>query len=186
MIPAIIAALAPILLPRVVDAAQAKSPAAGKVAQAAIDAVQAVTGLPVQSADQAASAVAAVRADPAMALDLARQQDDTAIRIIEADNADRADARAREVAMAAHGDHTARVLAYCVTGAFVFVTISLIAGGLLGAEGLRDPVLSTLIGTVVGYLSAKAEQVVSYYFGSSAGSKAKAMELSGTREKGRT
>ena len=32
---------------------------------------------------------------------------------------------------------------------------------------------STITGAIIGYLSAKAEQVVSYYFGSSAGSKDK-------------
>ena len=32
---------------------------------------------------------------------------------------------------------------------------------------------SAIAGTVIGYLSAKAEQVTAYYFGSSAGSKAK-------------
>ena len=30
-----------------------------------------------------------------------------------------------------------------------------------------------VIGTLIGYVSAKAEQVIAYYFGSSAGSKAK-------------
>jgi hypothetical protein len=30
-----------------------------------------------------------------------------------------------------------------------------------------------MIGTLIGYVSAKADQVVSYYFGSSAGSAAK-------------
>jgi hypothetical protein len=37
---------------------------------------------------------------------------------------------------------------------------------LLGYAHSEDP----LIGAVVGYVSAKAEQVVSYYFGSSSGS----------------
>jgi hypothetical protein len=33
--------------------------------------------------------------------------------------------------------------------------------------------MAGLVGTMIGYASAKADQVVSYYFGSSAGSKAK-------------
>jgi hypothetical protein len=44
-----------------------------------------------------------------------------------------------------------------------FFIVSLVLSGY--AKG--DP---TLIGAVVGYVSAKAEQVVGYYFGSSSGS----------------
>lgn len=45
-------------------------------------------------------------------------------------------------------------------------------------EGMKtDPstvaVVFTMIGTVIGYLAANAQQVISYYFGSSAGSKEK-------------
>jgi hypothetical protein len=41
------------------------------------------------------------------------------------------------------------------------------------ASDLKDPMIATLVGTMIGYTSAKADQIVSYYFGSSASSKAK-------------
>ena len=46
------------------------------------------------------------------------------------------------------------------------------------------PVDSVLAGTLIGYLSAKAEQVVAFYFGSSAGSKAKTDALAGAMKNG--
>lgn len=59
-------------------------------------------------------------------------------------------------------DWLPRVLALLVVGAFVIT-----AAGLTIGWSHADSVLA---GTMVGYLSAKAEQVMSYYFGSSAGS----------------
>jgi hypothetical protein len=50
----------------------------------------------------------------------------------------------------------------------------MVAAVLLGkVTGISDPVAAGMIGTLIGYVSAKADQVVSYYFGSSAGSAAK-------------
>lgn len=72
---------------------------------------------------------------------------------------DRDSARSREVAVK---DNTNRVLAYTVVGAF----IALVAGTMLGWAKVD----SALAGTLVGYLSAKAEQVLAYYFGSSSSS----------------
>lgn len=72
---------------------------------------------------------------------------------------DRASAREREAKV---GDHTNRNLAYAVLLAFIaMATVTLM--GWAKAE-------SVLAGTIIGYLSAKAEQVLSYYFGSTAGS----------------
>ena len=76
---------------------------------------------------------------------------------------DRANARAREVSLG--GDWTVRVLAYVIIGSFCALVFSVLFGQVT-AE-------STIAGAVIGYLSAKAEQVTAYYFGSSAGSKAK-------------
>lgn len=75
---------------------------------------------------------------------------------------DRDSARQREVKM---GDKVNRNLAYIVVGSF----IALVASTLLGWAKVD----SVLAGTLVGYLSAKAEQVLAYYFGSSAGSERK-------------
>lgn len=76
---------------------------------------------------------------------------------------DRANARERETTLG--GDWTVRILAYTIVGSFCALVFSVLFGQIT-AE-------STIAGAVIGYLSAKAEQVVSYYFGSSAGSKHK-------------
>lgn len=81
---------------------------------------------------------------------------------------DRANARDREVRMG--GDWTVRILAYTIVGSFCALVFSVLFGQVT-AE-------STIAGAVIGYLSAKAEQVVAYYFGSSAGSKHKTDILS--------
>jgi hypothetical protein len=56
-------------------------------------------------------------------------------------------------------------LAILIVSAFIGVVIAT-----LGGFAVIDSVLA---GTLIGYLSAKAEQVVNFYFGSSAGSQAK-------------
>jgi len=80
---------------------------------------------------------------------------------------DRDSARVRETKVM---DWTPRILAYVIVGAFVFVIITTLRGW--------SKVESALAGTLIGYLSAKAEQVISYYFGSSAGSAEKTKLLS--------
>lgn len=75
---------------------------------------------------------------------------------------DRDSARKREAAV---GDKTTRNLAYMVVGSFLGVVIAMLFA--------KVTVESVMAGALVGYLSAKAEQVIAYYFGSSAGSKAK-------------
>lgn len=76
--------------------------------------------------------------------------------------ADRANARAMQVA---DKSHTLTVLAYCIVGAF----IAMVASTLLGYAKVD----SVLAGTLVGYLSAKCEQVIAFYFGSSRSSQSK-------------
>jgi hypothetical protein len=56
-------------------------------------------------------------------------------------------------------------LAILIIVAFIVVTI----GTLMGYSHIE----SAMAGTLIGYLSAKAEQVVAFYFGSSAGSQQK-------------
>lgn len=75
---------------------------------------------------------------------------------------DRDSARLREMTVK---DNTNKILAYTVVGAF----IAMVGATLLGYAKVE----SVLAGTLVGYLSAKCEQVLAYYFGSSAGSREK-------------
>ena len=72
---------------------------------------------------------------------------------------DRDSARKREMTVL---DWTPRVLAYLVICSFIGVIV-----GVLSGWGKADTVLA---GTLIGYLSAKAEQIIAYYFGSSSGS----------------
>lgn len=72
---------------------------------------------------------------------------------------DRDSARIREATVK---DHTNQILAYVIVLSFV----SMVAATLSGYARVE----SVLAGTLIGYLSAKAEQVLAYYFGSSKGS----------------
>ncbi len=69
---------------------------------------------------------------------------------------DRDSARKREASVQ---DSTNRNLAYVIVGAF----IAMVGATLLGYAKVE----SVLAGTLVGYLSAKCEQILAYYFGSS-------------------
>lgn len=82
--------------------------------------------------------------------------------------ADRADARAREIQT--HDSWTPRVLATLVIGGFMWCLYFVLGGHV---KDLKDPLIAGLVGTLIGYTSAKADTVISYYFGSSASSKAK-------------
>lgn len=85
--------------------------------------------------------------------------------------ADRADARRMT---AKTGDlWTPRALALVVIVGFFGAVLAVFAG----VADLAESSTATLVGAVVGYASAKADQVVAYWFGSSAGSKAKTEEL---------
>lgn len=95
-------------------------------------------------------------------MELQGREKELGFKFAELEFKDRDSARQREMAVK---DNTNKVLAYTVVGAFV----AMVAGTLLGYAKI-DSVLS---GTLVGYLSAKAEQVLAYYFGSSIGSKSK-------------
>ena len=81
------------------------------------------------------------------------------IRVEEIEQSDRASARTRESTVK---DNTNKILAYLVVGSFVGLVVSVLFGG--------AQVDTVLAGTLVGYLSAKAEQVLAYYFGSTKGS----------------
>jgi hypothetical protein len=78
-------------------------------------------------------------------------------------------AREREVST---GDAvTPRILAFIVLAGFYYSMHFIFSGE--AAETLKDPNIAVLVGSVIGYASAKADQVLSYFFGSSLGSKQK-------------
>ena len=95
-------------------------------------------------------------------LELKKHESDNGFKFAELEIRDRDSARQREMVVK---DRTNSILAYSVIGAFIAVT----GATLLGYAKVE----SVLAGTLIGYLSAKAEQVLAYYFGSSRGSKDK-------------
>lgn len=117
----------------------------------------------IQSGKMTAEQIAQVRA-----LELQYQNDEKerGFRYAELEFKDRDSARQREANVK---DNTNKVLAFTVVGAF----IAMVTGTLLGYAKVD----SVLAGTLVGYLSAKCEQVLAYYFGSSAGSAEKSKLL---------
>lgn len=118
--------------------------------------------------------VAAVgKASPDQLLALKKAEQDFIVRLHELDvdiervnAADRASARLRE---STSGDlWTPRLLAalsvLLFAGCVIFVFWLALAGVTI------DPLVMGLVGTMIGYASAKTELVYTYYFGSSAGS----------------
>lgn len=92
------------------------------------------------------------------------------VDLVKLENEDRDSARNRE---AKTGDSwTPRILSGVVMAGF-FGCVGFVLAGKVDVSGEAG----VLIGTLVGYASAKADQVISYYFGSSAGSKAKSEAL---------
>lgn len=85
---------------------------------------------------------------------------------------DRDSARNREIQL---NDRTPKILAYTVVAGFFGIAFYAIGGYV---EGLKDPTTAAMVGGIIGYASAKADQVISYYFGSSSGSKSKTDALS--------
>lgn len=83
------------------------------------------------------------------------------------ETADRDSARKRDVDSK---DGTNRTLAYIVIGSFIAMTAATLMGW-----AKADSVMA---GTLIGYLSAKAEQVIAFYFGSTSGSQRKTELLS--------
>lgn len=98
------------------------------------------------------------------------------VREQEIHQQDRASARDRETKTA---DPTPRRLAYLILGGFVVMVTYVIGWGL----AKMDTTQAAMAGTLIGFVSAKAEQIVAYYFGSSAGSKAKDDMLAGVVRK---
>jgi len=87
--------------------------------------------------------------------------------------ADRDSARRRETSS---GDAwTPRVIGALTLLAFIWSVWAVLSGYV---QGMSDPAIVGIIGTLIGYVSAKADQVVSYYFGSSSGSKEKTQAMS--------
>lgn len=145
------------------------------VAAKVVGIAQTVTG---QSAPDAALAV--LQADPNLAMqfqtkvleqqahlaeisaDLQKAEIAADVQMSQIAASDRDSARKREIAV---HDRTPTILAFCVIAGFLAMAFSVLFG-----QVRADTVL---VGTVIGYMSAKAEQVIAYYFGSTSDSRRK-------------
>jgi hypothetical protein len=100
-----------------------------------------------------------------LGIDLKKLNADHEEAMLNAENADRASARQREVAVK---DNTPKILA-----ALVMIAATLVGVLVLTGQVTKDPSLAVQVGIVVGYVFSEAKAVLSYYFGSSTGSKIK-------------
>lgn len=78
---------------------------------------------------------------------------------------DRSSAREREVS--SHDSWTPRVLAILMVGTFIYVVYCVTTGHI---AQIKDPLVAGILGSVIGYTSAKTDTVYGYYFGGSYGS----------------
>ena len=137
------------------------------IAGMAITAVTSALGLAPDAKDEAINA--AITANPDLLLKLKESEIAFKQRIAELGidlerihSEDRNSARNRQVQLK---DQVPNVLAFVVIVGF-FATVGYVFSGnimLVGEQGI-------LVGTIIGYVSAKADQVLSYFFGSSSGS----------------
>lgn len=95
-------------------------------------------------------------------LDLQKQAQDLGLNFEQLAVDDRKSARDMQVATKSY---LVPSLALVIVGSFIGVVV----GTLMGYSHIE----TAMAGTLIGYLSAKAEQVVSFYFGSSHGSQKK-------------
>ncbi len=105
----------------------------------------------------------------------AEEMERLSVRQFEASAADTADARAKHA-----GDKNVFRLGLAIIATFAIVLVGSMFGAyamLTGGISIKDvgivAAVFGFIGTVVGYAAANAQQVVSFFFGSSAGSKQK-------------
>lgn len=123
--------------------------------------------------DNVESVTKAIQADPSLALKL-RELD---LKELELHNADRDSARKREVEMARSDVH---FITKNITSILAIGTLSatMCMTALVFFVNFPDSQENIII-FVLGFLSSAATQVLSYYFGSSAGSKEKDQQLKG-------
>ena len=151
----------------------------GPLGGMAMQVVSSVLGLPTYSSEKDVEK-ALKQATPEQLLALKQADNDFAVRMKELDidleriaASDRDSARRREAQVR---DWMPRVLAFVVVAGFM-ATVFLVLLGYV--DGMKDPLMATTVGTLIGFVSAKCEQVVAYYFGSSSSSQQKTQLLAG-------
>lgn len=153
--------------PMIGKAVTVVNPMAGLAIQAASSAL---LGRPDGSEEEVAAAVASATPDQLLALKQADHQfkidlERIGVDLEEIAKQDRDSARKREVAL---GGYSNQVLAVTLIAGFFTVIWAI-----FNDKSLLTGEAAILVGAIFGQLSAKVDQVVSYFFGSSAGSKQK-------------
>ena len=144
----------------------------GPLAGVAVKAAAEALGLSEHTQEALETALSGAKPEDLLKLKQADQQFQKDMKALDVDleriaSGDRDSARKREAAV---GDKTVRNLAYLIViggGAMIGATLA----GLTKAD-------SVLAGTLIGYAVSEMKQVLTYYFGSSAGSKDKDATIS--------
>ncbi len=143
----------------------------GPLAGVAINAVSSLLG--IEPTEQALEATI-LKADPDMMLKLKQADNDFVIRMKELEiDIERIDANDRDSARKMRVDTSnifTDVIAVAVIVGFFGVAYYVLSGG--------EIVDNVLAGTIIGYVSAKADQVLGFLFGSSRSSKDKTLAMS--------
>lgn len=139
----------------------------GPVAGLAVSSIEKVFGLTPGSGTPEAISLAMNTATPDQLLALKKADNDFTVQMRQLDinleeisEKDRDSARQREIGTK---DHSNSILGGVIILGFLFA-VGMVLGGQV--MGLKDANTAALIGTLIGYISAKADQVVAYYFGS--------------------
>jgi hypothetical protein len=153
----------------------------GPVGGLAVTALTSVLGIePDSTEDQIAAAVRTATPEQLLALKNADNQfkidmERLHINLKEIEYKDRDSARQREIGTSGASRWATPILAGLVLSGFFWSVWWVFSNGISDMTAAS----AAFVGTMVGYVSAKADQVVSYYFGSSAGSEGKNALLAG-------
>jgi hypothetical protein len=145
----------------------------GPLAGLAVKAIGSVFGLSEGASEEdVMKAVQGATPADLLALKKADQEFTVQMRALDVDlekiaESSRNSARDREKVV---GGYANPILAGVIIAGFL-VTVFMVLSGYV--EGMKDPMTTTTVGILIGYVSAKADQVVAYYFGSTAQSKSK-------------
>jgi hypothetical protein len=153
----------------------------GPIGGMAVKFITDAMGIPSDSSkDDIAKAIN--NATPDQLVALKKAENDFTVRMKELDidleriaSGDRDSARRRESQVR---DWMPRILAFVIVAGFMGTVFMVLLGYV---EGMKDPLMATTVGTLIGFVSAKAEQVIAYYFGSSNSSQQKTALLAEKR-----
>jgi len=153
----------------------------GPIGGMAVKFITDALGIPSDSSkDDIAKAIN--NATPDQLVALKKAENDFTVRMKELDidleriaSSDRDSARRRESQVR---DWMPRILAFVIVAGFMGTVFMVLLGYV---EGMKDPLMATTVGTLIGFVSAKAEQVIAYYFGSSNSSQQKTVLLAEKR-----